>query len=68
MQREILDVKRCNRCQTVFQALVQDNYISDEGEPGAAIYWLPRRVHTADDCDRMLTLAREEWPVLFDVP
>lgn len=67
MLRENLDVRRCTRCQTVVQALVQDDTLSEEGDVTRAIYWLPRRVHTSDDCDRMLTIAREEWPVLFEL-
>jgi hypothetical protein len=67
MRREILDVRRCTVCQTVVQALVQDDYLDDEGHATRAIYWLPRRAHGKDECDRMLTLAREEWPTLFEI-
>jgi hypothetical protein len=65
MRREIVEVKRCNRCQAVVHALVDDTYMADSGDATRAIYWLPRRVHTATDCDRMMALAREEWPALF---
>jgi HEPN domain-containing protein len=64
MMREVLEVKRCNRCQTVVQALVDDRYLAGTPEESRAIYWMPYRTHTRDDCERMLTLAREEWPAL----
>lgn len=67
MQREIQDVRRCNRCSTVLQAMVQDDMLDEQGQAVRAIYWLPRRVHGAVDCDRMIVLAREEWPTLFEV-
>jgi hypothetical protein len=65
MNREIVDVKRCNRCKSVVQALVDDRYLADSGEQTRAVFWLPRRAHSQEDCDRMLTLAKEEWPTLF---
>lgn len=65
MQREILDVRRCPRCHEVVQAFVQDHYNSGSEDAETVIYWLPRRSHSKDDCDRMLTLAAEEWPTLF---
>ncbi len=65
MEREIRDVRRCSRCQEVVQALVHDKYLDDTGEPVQAIFWLPRRKHTDDDCSRMQTLASEEWPTLW---
>ncbi len=65
MFREIRDVRRCSRCREVVQALVHDKYISDDGERAEAIFWLPRRKHTDDDCKRMQTIAREEWPTLW---
>jgi hypothetical protein len=67
MDREIRDVRRCTLCQTVVCALVHDKYIADHGNEVQAVYWLPRRVHTDQDCKRMLTLAEEEWPVLFEM-
>lgn len=67
MQREIRDVRRCSKCQTVLCALVDDTYIADDGETVRSLYWLPRRVHTGQECTRMLTLATEEWPVLFEL-
>jgi hypothetical protein len=65
MEREIRDVRRCNKCREVVQALVHDKYLDDAGEPGQAIFWLPRRTHTADHCSAMLALSREEWPTLW---
>lgn len=65
MQREILDVRRCPRCQSVLQAFVQDHYNYGSEDAEAVIYWLPRRAHSKADCDRMLALAEEEWPTLF---
>jgi hypothetical protein len=65
MFREIRDVRRCPRCREVVQALVHDKYIADDGEKSEAIFWLPRRLHTDDDCKRMQTRAREEWPTLW---
>jgi hypothetical protein len=65
MERDIRDVKRCSRCQEVVQALVHDSYLDDAGEQVQALFWLPRRKHTDKDCDRMLTIAREEWPTLW---
>lgn len=67
MMREVQDVKKCPVCLTVVQALVRDAMEDEEGSPVVAIYWLPRRVHTGDDCARALRLYTEEWPVLFDV-
>jgi hypothetical protein len=68
MLREILDVRRCTRCQAVLQAMVQDDMLDDNGEHFRAIYWLPRREHGAESCSRMIELAREEWPTLLEVP
>jgi hypothetical protein len=65
MDREIRDVRRCSRCREVIQALVHDIYFGDDGTPCESIYWLPRRKHTDDDCLRMQTLSREEWPTLW---
>jgi hypothetical protein len=65
VEREIRDVRRCSRCQAVVQALVHDQYIADDGEHAAAIFWLPRRVHTDTDCTQMQALSREEWPMLW---
>jgi hypothetical protein len=64
MLREIVEVKRCNRCKSVVQAMVRDDYLPGTPEQTIAVYWLPRREHSAEACERMLTLAREEWPVL----
>jgi hypothetical protein len=63
--REIRDVRRCSLCQAVVQALVHDVYISDENEQAEAIFWLPRRRHTAQDCSQQLTLNQEQWPTLW---
>jgi hypothetical protein len=65
MDREIVEIKRCDRCATVVHAMVDDRYLDANGEPFRAVYWLPRRVHTADDCDVSLRLYVEEWPCLF---
>jgi hypothetical protein len=65
MEREIRDVRRCNRCQEVVQALVHDKYLDDTGEQVQAVFWLPRRKHSDDDCSRMLELGKEEWPTLW---
>jgi hypothetical protein len=46
---------------------VDDVYLGDDGEEARACFWLPRRVHTEEDCNRMLTMAEEEWPVLFEI-
>jgi hypothetical protein len=67
MRREILDVRRCPRCHEVVQAYVDDAYNAGSPDEEHAVYWLPRRAHSRADCDRMLTLAREEWPTLFDL-
>ncbi len=65
MEREILEVRRCGKCQTVVQALVQDTDLGGSEEPVRAVFWLPYRMHTDGDCVRMQALAREEWPCLF---
>jgi hypothetical protein len=65
MEREIRDVKRCPVCREVVQALVHDKYLDPEGDPVEALFWLPRRVHTANDCEKMQVMAREEWPTLW---
>ena len=65
MNREVLDVRRCSRCHSVLTALLQDDGLTEGGEPYRAIYWGPRRSHSADDCSRMVELAREEWPTLW---
>lgn len=67
MFREILDVRRCNRCQTVVQALVHDIYDEGTEEHVEAVFWLPRRTHSGEDCERMLEIAKEEWPTLFEM-
>jgi hypothetical protein len=67
MMREIVQVKRCNRCDSVVQAMVDDRYLPGTPEESRAVYWLPRREHGQDACDEMLTIAREEWPRLFEV-
>jgi hypothetical protein len=64
MMRDIVDVKRCSRCQTVVQALVDDRYLPGTPAETRAVYWLPYRTHTRHDCERMLSLAAEEWPTL----
>lgn len=65
MQREIRDVRRCRVCGMVLQALVHDVDLDEAGERYEAVYWLPRQPHSRDDCDRMVTLTREQWPTLF---
>ncbi len=67
MLREIRDVRRCSRCQAVVCALVHDKMLDDAGEAVEAVYWLPRRKHTDDDCSRQLTLNDEQWPRLFEM-
>jgi hypothetical protein len=49
----------------VIQALVHDRYLTEGGQYGESIHWLPRRSHTEQDCSRMQELAREEWPTLW---
>jgi hypothetical protein len=63
--REIRDATRCSRCQAVLTVLVHDKEVDEEGNPRELIHWLPRRVHTDDDCSRNLALFLEEWPRLW---
>jgi hypothetical protein len=63
--REIRDVNRCSRCQTVIAALVHDRDVDEEGQLRELIHWLPRRAHTDDDCARQVALNVEEWPQLW---
>jgi hypothetical protein len=63
--REIRDVRRCSRCQTVLTALVHDKDINEEGQPRELIHWLPRHAHSDDECSRQVVLNREEWPTLW---
>jgi hypothetical protein len=63
--REILDVRRCCRCDTVTTVLVHDKELDDEGEPRELIHWLPRRPHSNDECARYIAIFKEEWPTLW---
>jgi hypothetical protein len=63
--REIRDVLRCSRCQTVLTCQVHDKDIDDEGEWRGMIHWLPRREHSDQDCCTQVALNREQWPTLW---
>jgi hypothetical protein len=67
VMREILDVRRCTRCDAVLQVMVQDDTLDESGYPVRAVYWLPPHKHGDDECNRMLTLAQEAWPRLFEM-
>lgn len=62
---EIIEVmKRCRICGIAEHVLVQDAYMTMGGDMVQAIY-RDEIPHTKKDCDRMVTLEREQWPSLW---
>ncbi len=62
---EIVEVlQRCKQCGTATAVLVEDTYISLDGKVCHAM-WRDDPEHTRNDCDRMVTLEREQWPTLW---
>jgi hypothetical protein len=65
MFREVWEVqKRCDKCGVALRLLVCDSGLGEDGEPYQAVY-VDRVPHDRQQCERMLTIAREEWPALF---
>lgn len=65
MQREVWDVvERCSTCGTVRVALVA-TYDQDESGDERCTVTRDRVPHSQSACDQMVTLMREQWPVLF---
>lgn len=64
MQRDYSPLERCRECGQVTAMLVHEQGLGDDGEPYAAIY-RDTLAHTRSECERMVALAREEWPTLW---
>jgi hypothetical protein len=65
VQREVWEiVEKCRVCGAVVVALVCEDDLDEEGAQRRVVY-RDRVPHSRIDCERLVTLQREEWPVLF---
>jgi hypothetical protein len=65
MAVELMDMTdRCPRCKAPRSAFLREEGVDRHGTPFAA-YWSERIDHPASDCERLVTLQREEWPTLW---
>jgi hypothetical protein len=62
---EIIEVlRRCTKCGGALRVLLGHTYFTHDGK---AVYaeWSETAPHTLRDCNRLVTLTREEWPTLW---
>jgi hypothetical protein len=62
--RDFSPIDRCRECGSVTRAIVHEQGRDEEGAPWQAIY-SETIAHPRRDCERMVALAREEWPTLW---
>lgn len=64
MSRESVPLDRCKECGSVVSVMHHETWLDDRNDVQQA-FWTEPLEHNRKDCQRMVLLAREEWPTLW---